>query len=338
VQEAAHKTLAVLPDGLRAWAGGIKGHNGKYPAVMLNFRYHFGSVINKLVIWLESQGQAALGQRLEREYENAWKAAEEFDARCAVPLESEDDVQLHEISLQTARGRVEQLADLLEMIADLVVPPTRPSTASASGGDAAGRPGANADGSAGPPQKRAWKQRELDEAIRKYKVARGARYAELVRAVGAGKQGAKKAARRMFGRNAIARALGVKSAKMVSNSPAWKAIAAELQIPLARERQANGTRNTKKNRRIGLDMADEEKSNQNARRSRQNPGEATDDPSLTIMNKEKDETEQMLVELAFADKPGAMQAAVVMRAKYRNGEIHDDQVRQIVKTFLDPTE
>jgi hypothetical protein len=33
-----------------------------------------------------------------------------------------------------------------------------------------------------------------------------------------------------------------------------------------------------------------------------------------------------------------MQAAVVMRAKYRNGEIHDDQVRQIVKTFLDPTE
>jgi hypothetical protein len=187
VQEAAHKILAVLPDGLRAWAGGIKGHNGKYPAVMLNFRYHFRSVINKLVIWLESQGQAALGQRLEREYENAWKAAKEFDARCAVPLESEDDVQLHEISLQTARGRVEQLADLLEMIADLVVPPTRPSTASASGGDAAGRPGANADGSAGPPQKRAWKQRELDEAIRKYKVARGARYAELVRAVGAGK-------------------------------------------------------------------------------------------------------------------------------------------------------
>ena len=100
----------------------------------------------------------------------------------------------------------------------------------------------------------------MDNEIRKYKADRAASYAELCEAVKRNQPGAKKKAAEIYGRNAIARALGVKSTAMVSKSPAWIAIAGELGLSLNRSRRTQGTRHTQKPGKIGHDIAVEEKS------------------------------------------------------------------------------
>src|SRR5262249_38830441 len=60
----------------------------------------------------------------------------------------------------------------------------------------------------------------------------------------------KEAARRLFGRNAIARALGVKAKAMVSKSPVWREIAEELDLG---GRKAGAAR--RPSRRVGLEIA-----------------------------------------------------------------------------------
>jgi hypothetical protein len=55
-------------------------------------------------------------------------------------------------------------------------------------------------------------------------------------------------ARAIFGRNAIVRQLGVKSAAMVSKSPVWQTIAAELGL---------GNRSRTPNVKVGLAIAEE---------------------------------------------------------------------------------
>ena len=104
------------------------------------------------------------------------------------------------------------------------------------------------------PAKRSWTQPDLDDAIRKYKAERASTYGDLVAGVKLGKRGALKDARSLFGRNAIARTLGVKAPAMVSNSAVWQAIADELRLRGAPKRQASPPR-----QRIGMDIAIEEK-------------------------------------------------------------------------------
>ena len=70
-------------------------------------------------------------------------------------------------------------------------------------------------------EKLSYTQKELDAEIRSYKAKRANNYDDLVEQVGKGKTGAKKAARKMFGRNAVAKALRVRSPTMVSNSKVW---------------------------------------------------------------------------------------------------------------------
>jgi hypothetical protein len=96
------------------------------------------------------------------------------------------------------------------------------------------------------PHKRGWVQAELDDAIRDYKAKRSARYAALKDGVRRGLKGARKAARELFGARAIARELGVRSHAMVSGSPAWLPIAADLQL---------GKTRVGKPKRVGLDVA-----------------------------------------------------------------------------------
>jgi hypothetical protein len=106
---------------------------------------------------------------------------------------------------------------------------------------------------------RAWTQDDLDKAIREYKAQRAASYAGLRDGSKRNSPAAKKAAKEVYGRNAIARALGVKSRSMVSKSPAWIAIAQDLGLELHRG-LVTGTRRTAKPGKIGLDMAVEQKS------------------------------------------------------------------------------
>jgi hypothetical protein len=73
-------------------------------------------------------------------------------------------------------------------------------------------------------------QDELDRAIRAFRARRSAKYAELREAIGKGRKNSVTGARRIFGRNALARELRCKGSAMISKSPVWKEIRAELHL------------------------------------------------------------------------------------------------------------
>jgi hypothetical protein len=187
----------------------------------------------------------------------------------------------------------------------------------------------------GVPELRPWTQKDLDNAIRQYKADRAARYADLCEAVKNGKPGAEKQAKKAFGRNAIARALGVKSKAMVSKSPVWVAIAQELVLPMNRNRLAQGTRHTQKPGKVGLEQAVDEKSAKLPERSDNLPAE---EPMETA---ERQETIRRINKLAIAGKTANertsnQHSADELFGKLQRGEYSDDQVRQIIEMVLNP--
>ncbi len=104
--------------------------------------------------------------------------------------------------------------------------------------------------SRGVVPKRSWTQRDLNEAILEYKAARSSTYNDLVDGVRRGMTGAIRDARRLFGRNQIARELGVRSRAMVTKSPVWQQIADELRL-----REHSGPRRRSKRQCVGMDIA-----------------------------------------------------------------------------------
>jgi hypothetical protein len=183
---------------------------------------------------------------------------------------------------------------------------------------------------------RAWTQEDLDKAIDEYKAQRAAAYKELADAVRMGRHGAKKKAKTIYGRNAIARALGVKSPSMVSKSPAWIAIAEDLRLELHRERTAQGTRRTVKAGRIGLDLAVEQKSKDADEGADNAPAESP------LETAERQETLRQINRLAQAgktpkDRAKNEEAADALTQKLQRGDISDDQARQVVEMALNPS-
>ena len=71
---------------------------------------------------------------------------------------------------------------------------------------------------------------DLNAAILKYKAERAGQYNDLRDAIKCRKKGSDEGRQDIFGRNAIARAFGVKAQAMVSKSPEWKEIAKELKL------------------------------------------------------------------------------------------------------------
>ncbi|HOI54064.1 MAG TPA: hypothetical protein PLP01_02335 [Phycisphaerae bacterium] len=186
--------------------------------------------------------------------------------------------------------------------------------------------------------KRPWTQPDLNKAILEFKAQRAAAFKELVDALQSGRPGADKTAKELYGRNAIARALGVKSPCMVSRSPAWVGIARELGIPLARDRQAMGTRRTRQAGKIGMGMADEQKSAEAAKAN-----EGTENaPAESVLEKaERQETLRQIQRLASVEGDPVMKAWHKMAAedlcnKLRRDEMSDDEVRQRVESILNP--
>lgn len=170
-----------------------------------------------------------------------------------------------------------------------------------------------------------WTQDELNNAIREYKASHSRQYSEIKEAIEEGKSGAAKAATTVFGRNAIVRALKVKSPPMVGNSPAWIAIAEDLRLPLKRGR-ATGTRHTRRPGKIGFDMAVEE-----ASLSMMPDSESSDD------GKQR-ETIRLIDGMARLGKTAAQKAkcreySESLKQKLRNGSCTDDQAREIVATL-----
>jgi hypothetical protein len=185
---------------------------------------------------------------------------------------------------------------------------------------------------------RAWTQEDLDKAIAEYKAQRAAAYKELVDGVKKNLPAAKKAAKRIYGRNAIARALGVKSPSMVSRSPDWIQIAEELGLELARKRKLRGTRHTRQASKIGLDIAVEQKSEE---ASEADEGAESAPAESTLESAERAETIRQINRLARAEKTPQTRkenerAAEELLKKLQRDEISDDEARQIVELTLNP--
>jgi hypothetical protein len=160
--------------------------------------------------------------------------------------------------------------------------------------------------------KRSWTQVDLNAAILKYKAERASQYNDMLNAIKYGKKGAKLAARKMFGRNATASALGVKAKAMVSKSPEWKDIAKELQLD-------GKSYPAKMRKRIGLCIAESEKS------------EAGGDTTIDTVI--RNETISLIKNTYNApqDKP----VADDLIAKLEAGKISDDHVREFIEIHVE---
>ncbi|MCC7083664.1 MAG: hypothetical protein IT427_01505 [Pirellulales bacterium] len=156
--------------------------------------------------------------------------------------------------------------------------------------------------------KRSWTQQDLDAAIQEYKAKRASTYHDLVDGVKRGKSGAQKNARDLFGRNAIVRALGVKSAAMVSGSSVWQTIADELRL-----RGRSRSTSINKSQRVGLDIALEDQA------------EASCAP---ILDQAIQQETTRLIEKSMPAKE-----AEATIEKLRRGEITDDKARELVEVF-----
>lgn len=108
------------------------------------------------------------------------------------------------------------------------------------------------------PAKRSWTQPALDRAIGEYIAERAAVVKSLRKAIEDRQRGAMQQAQKRFGRNAIARALGVKARAMVSKSPAWVDLADDLGLPRTSRRVEH--RPYPRSGKIGYDVAVERKS------------------------------------------------------------------------------
>jgi hypothetical protein len=159
------------------------------------------------------------------------------------------------------------------------------------------------------PQLRTWSQGDLDDAIRKYKALRADQYSNLVDGVRRSRPGALKVAREIYGRNAIARALGVKASAMVSKSPVWREIAEELRLVSEKGRAL------RRSGKIGLDLAVEAKAET----------EGGDVLDLAVSR----ET------LSLIKKHLPAAAAETLAHRLYTGDTTDDEAREMVKMYLE---
>jgi hypothetical protein len=161
------------------------------------------------------------------------------------------------------------------------------------------------------PTLRSWTQPDLDHAIREYKAKRAPTYSDLKDAVKRGKPGAQRDARRLFGRNAIARALGVKARAMVTKSEAWQDIARDLKLPHGPKRY----RGLNKANRIGAEIAEEI------------AGEAAGNTTHEAVVRR--ETNR----LARKHLPEEEAEAIIDQLS--RGEINDDEARELINLTLE---
>ena len=263
--------------------------------------------------WLSSRlivnGHEAVAQRVDREYQMLRDALRQA-ATSPETRKVKDDYALWEAAtefhltvkhLEHLGGRIEELSSV-----QAAEPSTSPRTV----------------------PKRSWTQPELDEAIRQYKAKRAARFKEMLsildnpRTPSSRKRTARRAAQRMFGRNAVAKALGVKSAKMVSRSPVWAEIADTLGLPRrSRDRSAPSGPGQQ---RIGLEIAAERASQRAPETSAHAPSDAT------IVHEEREATLARIRELAESGKDKAVEHAKAIYDKYAAGEMTDEEVRETV--------
>jgi len=168
-----------------------------------------------------------------------------------------------------------------------------------------------------------WTQPKLDAAIREYVAQRACSLKSLTEAVQANRKGAVESARKMFGRNEIARALRVKSKTMVTKSKAWTEIADDLRLRPRPDDLPAINRSDK----IGFDIAVERKS------------QSQEDPVLDELEKREaiegtgcEMTEEKAI--AFVRKHLTGYEADTMIASIKNSETPPERVVGMVNILL----
>lgn len=112
--------------------------------------------------------------------------------------------------------------------------------------------GERAQTTANPKRRRAWTQPEVDDAIRKRIEGNSTILITLAKKIAAGKTDARAKARKLFGRNELARQLECPPA-MISKSQPWKSVAAQLRL-------SGRTPGVGRGNKIGYDKALEDSS------------------------------------------------------------------------------
>jgi hypothetical protein len=183
------------------------------------------------------------------------------------------------------------------------------------------------------PPKRSWTQPDLDSAIREYKANRSASFQQFVSLLdnpdtpASRKRTLRKQAGAMFGRNVIAKALGVKSAKMVSQSQPWIVLAEVLGLPRRAGKMAGPGR---PKTRLGEEIAAEQASMSAADTAEHAAADAG------ILRGEREETLRQIRKLAESELPEAKPQAKALFDRYEAGEMTDDQVRGAIETLKTP--
>jgi hypothetical protein len=154
---------------------------------------------------------------------------------------------------------------------------------------------------------KSWTQLDLDNAIREYKAERASTYNDLLEGVKRGDPSAAKRASKIFGRNQVARALGVRSRAMVTKSPPWQQIAAELRLS-----KKNGRATV---HRIGMTVALEQA--------------AVAGGESEVENVIRRET------INLVEQSMPQQEAEATIEKLHRGEMTDNQVREMVMAYVD---
>lgn len=182
--------------------------------------------------------------------------------------------------------------------------------------------------------KRSWTAIQLEQAIQEYRAQRASTIQEFLsvlddpNASRYKKQATHNNAVKLFGRNAIARALGVKSPKMVGETTAWKALAGILRLP---KKGDGGVP------RLQFTASENENAAVNIPHSaaRAYGGDDNSPPAdVILMQKEQKETLRYIHRLATAKIKDAAKQAEALFSAYHAGEMTDLQVRQTVDLTL----
>lgn len=153
-----------------------------------------------------------------------------------------------------------------------------------------------------------------------------AKHADLLQGAGDGRPKALENAKKIFGRNEVAKRLGC-SRSTVSKSKAWRAVAGELGIPLHRGK-ATGTRHTARPRKVGLGMASDEKATQQWTEYER----SQDESDVTQDQDQQAKAHRLIAELG--KKKGQADSAKALRRELDEGTRTPANTIQLINTLL----
>ncbi|MEN6384827.1 MAG: hypothetical protein ABFD79_06480 [Phycisphaerales bacterium] len=183
--------------------------------------------------------------------------------------------------------------------------------------------------------KRSWTSAELEKAIRDYIAKRGSDLSELtsIQESKLTSRHQKTLARcngmKIFGRNAIARALGVKSPRMVGETSAWRSVAAILKL---HHKVDDLTR--KQSIEENCNESDEVSLPRSAIKISGEPVISTPSPEDDLIQEERKKTIAYIRKLRDSVLEDAKERADSLLDDYKKGAITDTNVRLIIDSLF----